>query len=86
MGALRPRYLVSGKSKEIRSMNLDGITYQHGPFVEHKAENRRMAPVLDALATIAVSEPKHEVIAVALRLTVSETELIISGKDRKSVV
>ena len=60
-------------------MNLDGITYQHGPFVEHKAENRRMAPVLDALATIAVSEPKHEVIAVALRLTVSETELIISG-------
>ncbi|KAF8542398.1 hypothetical protein BDD12DRAFT_825057 [Trichophaea hybrida] len=79
MGALRPRYLVSAEAKEIRSTNLNEITYHHGPFTEHKAANQRIAPVMDALATIAVSEREHEVIAVALRLTGSDVELIVSG-------
>jgi len=38
-----------------------------------------VTPVLDALAAIAVSGEKHEVIAIALRLTKSEIELVVSG-------
>ena len=38
-----------------------------------------MAPFLDALAAVAVSKERGEVIAIALRLTKSNLELIISG-------
>ena len=79
MEALRPPRFRSGKAADIRSTDMNNITYHHGPFATHPAANQRVAPFLDALAAVAVSKERCEVIAVALRLTKSSLELIISG-------
>ena len=79
MEALRPQNLRSGEAEDIRSTDVDNITYHHGPFATHPDANRRVAPFLDALAAVAVSKERGEVIAIALRLTKSNLELIISG-------
>ena len=79
MEALRPQKFRSAEAVDIRSTDVDNITYHHGPFTTHPDTNRRVAPFLDALAAVAVAKEKGEVIAVALRLTKSSLELIISG-------
>ena len=47
--------------------------------MEHQAASRLIASVLDALATVTVSEPERGVIAVARRLTAVEIKLTVSG-------
>ena len=79
MEALRPQNLRSGEAEDIRSTDVDNITYYYGPFATYPDANRRVAPFLDALAAVAVSKERGEVIALALRLTKSNLELIISG-------
>ena len=56
MEALRPQRFRSGEAADIRSTDVDNITYHHGPFATHPDANRRAAPFLDALAAVAVSE------------------------------
>ena len=60
-------------------MDVDSITYHHGPFATHPDANRRVAPFLDGLAPVAVSNEGGEVIAIAPRLIKSNLELITSG-------
>ena len=79
MEALRPQNFRSAEAVDIRSTDVDNITYHHRPFATHPDANRRVAPFLDALAAVAVSKERGEVIAIALRLTKSNLELIISG-------
>ena len=79
METLRPQNFRSAEAVDIRSTDVDNITYLHGPFATYPDANRRVAPFLDALAAVAVSKEKGEVIAVALRLTKSNLELILSG-------
>ncbi|KAF8537779.1 hypothetical protein BDD12DRAFT_201781 [Trichophaea hybrida] len=77
--ALRSHHFISADTKDICSRDLDSITDDHGPFKVFPPANRRVAPVLDPLAAIAVSEEKHEVVAIALRLSKSEIELVVLG-------
>ena len=79
MEALRPQNLRSAEAVDIHSTDVDNITYHQGPFATHPDANRRVAPYLDALAAVAVAKERGEVIAVALRLTKSSLELIISS-------
>ena len=77
--ALCPQNFISAEAVDMRSMDVNNITYHHGPFATHPDANRRVAPFLDALAPVAVSNEGGEVIAIALRLIKSNLELIISG-------
>ena len=79
MEALCPQNFRSDEAVDIRSTDVDNITYHHGPFTTHPDANQRVAPFLDALAALSVAKERGEVIAVALRLTKSSLELIISG-------
>ena len=79
MEASRLQNRRSAEVVDSRSTDVDSITYYHGPFATHPEANWRVAPFLDALAAVAVSKERREVIAVALRLTKSNLELIISG-------
>ena len=79
MEALHPQNFRSAEAVDVRSTDVDNITYHHGPFATHPDANRRVAPFLDALAAVAVAKERGEVIAVALRLTKSSLELIVSS-------
>jgi hypothetical protein len=46
---------ISGPT-DLRSTNLATIKYEHGPFRKYPQENKRAAPILDALAAIANNE------------------------------
>jgi hypothetical protein len=72
---------TSGQT-DLRSGDLATIEYEHSPFRKYPQQNKRAAPILDALAAIAVSKPVREVIAVAMSFgTGSDVHLIVSSNS-----
>lgn len=78
MVGLRPSSRLSEDAEGIRNVD-PNIKYVDGSLSD--ISNKRFCVVLDALAELAVSAEKHEVIAVALRLTDSKVHLIVSGNQ-----
>lgn len=83
MTALRqqPAVAADGRTTRTRTTNLETIAHWHARPSRHAKANRFLAPLLDALATVAVSKANGESYAVALRLSGSEVELVISGSE-----
>jgi hypothetical protein len=57
----------------------DEVSLQHGL---HESVNERTASVLDALAELCVHNSKHDVVAVGLRLSLPEVQLLVATNDK----
>ena len=76
-----PAVAADGRTARARTTNLKAIAHWHARPGRHAKANRFLAPLLDSLATVAVSRANGESYAVALRLSGSEVELVISGSE-----
>ncbi|KAG0127138.1 hypothetical protein HOY82DRAFT_82199 [Tuber indicum] len=82
--ALMSHVFDGARDGSSRRMDPSLFSFEHG-IVDHHATNVRTFPILDAIASISVSQKQHQVIAVALQLDNKKKEIRLTIADNKQV-
>ncbi|RPA94777.1 hypothetical protein L873DRAFT_1846363, partial [Choiromyces venosus 120613-1] len=88
---LDPHHLVAlmhetiGHHHHNVSRHEDVVEKVVGGIIDDSNTNRRTFPVLDALASISVSEPRHQVVALALQLRSQERRIRLTIAENDDV-